>query len=219
MQVATNINGSGLGTFQQGVCASGADFICGPRGGIHSCRPCDFAQLEAFKDAQKKANQLVVSLGMSTKPAVITGERSCTGGYILAIDGRVGPCTVRTIAKIVRFLGPSAMPPISPLLGPQKFRETYEYIAKVIPELRTYFAQLIKVTNAPKDVPAPPQQPIKRIAAPGKVPAVTAPVTVLPDGTVVRPRVTRSGGLLVGGLVVLATIGSVGAGIYFKRKA
>lgn len=213
MFFASNLSG-GLGIFEEGPsCGDGSDFICGPKGGVFSCRPCDFSQLAAFKQLQKMANQLVVSLGMSNKPAVITGLNSCTGGDILALDGRVGPCTKRTVANIVTVFGIRKMPPASDLLAVGTFESTPNYIARVIPELLEYFSQLIVLTNAPKDVPAPAQQPISRVpGSPGKVP----PAPEASNGFIV-PRPPSRAGAFVGILGVLAAAGLVGTAVYYYR--
>lgn len=214
MLVATDFSGAELGTFEQGACADGSDFTCGPRGGVFSCRPCDFTQLEAFKQLQKIANQLVVGLGMEKSPAVITGLNSCEGGDILAIDGRVGPCTKRTIARIIRVFGPLTMAPTNPLLDLENFKPTSEYIASVIPELTTYFRQLVALSKAPKDVPAPAQQPIKGFPAPGKV-----PLSILPGNGVRELRPPVNGGkVALGIMAALAAIGLVGTGVYYYRS-
>lgn len=220
MQVATNMSGAGLGTFTEGPvdggCKSGADFICGPRGGILSCRPCDFSQLDAFKQLQKTANQLVVGLGLDKSPAIIVGADTCEGGDLLAIDGRVGPCTRRTISKIVRVAGPTLMKPTDPILGLAKFKPNSEYIAHVIPELLAYMDQLVAISKAPRNVPAPAQQPIKRVTAPGSVPVVVAP-----NGKTV-PASARTGkskyGWTLGIFGALAAVGLVGTGVYYYKS-
>jgi hypothetical protein len=216
MLVTTDIwGGPGLGTFEEGPvdggCAQGADFICGPRGGVFSCRPCDFSQLEQFKQLQRLANQLVVGLGMANTPAVITGLNSCEGGDILAIDGRVGPCTKRTLTRIVRVFGPLTMAPTNPLLDLAKFEPTAEYISTVIPELLTYLGQLVALSNAPKNVPAPPKQPIKSVDAPGKLP--------LPSSEpVAKPFPRRPSMVGVGIFAALAAVGLTAAGVYYYRS-
>jgi hypothetical protein len=216
MQMATDISGIGFGIFEEGPvdggCADGADFICGPRGGVFSCRPCDFPQLDSFKDLQKLANQLVVGLGMANSPAIIVGEHGCEGGDILALDGRIGPCTKSTISKIVRVTGPTLMPPTDPILSLSQFKPDYEYIAEVTPELIAYFEQLVALSNAPKDVPAPSQQPIKRVTAPGSVPKASAPLPS--DRFRAKPRV---GAMTVGIFGALAAIGLIGTGVYYYR--
>jgi hypothetical protein len=220
MIVATNISGAGfgLGTFEEGPvsggCDAGKDFICGPKGGVFSCRPCDFPQLDAFKELQRMANQLVVALGMANKPGIIVGQHGCAGGDLLAIDGRIGPCTKKTITQIVRVFGPLTMAPTDPLLSLSKFQSEYEYIAHVAPELQAYFGQLVKLSNAPKNVPAPSRQPIKSVTAPGSVPVSSTPEEIRR----VTRRVTRKTGRA--GLVALgalAAIGLVGTGVYYYR--
>lgn len=217
MQVATNISGVGLGTFEQGPveggCAVGKDFVCGPKGGIVSCRPCDFSQLESFKQLQRLANQLVVSLGMDQSPAIIVGPNECEGGDILAIDGRVGPCTRRTIAKIVRVTGPTLMKPTDPILGLAKFKPDSEYIAHVIPELVGYLNQLAVLSNAPKDVPAPRQQPIKRVTAPGSVPVATTPESRFRPAS--RGAARAGMGPTLGVFGAIAAIALISAGVYY----
>jgi len=195
-------------------CKPGWDYLCGPRGGIYSCRPCDYAQLEAFQSLQKMANQLGVGLKMNDAPAVITGLHTCTGGYKLALDGRVGPCTKRTVAEIVTKYGPNLMTAVSPALAPGKFEDSYEYIAGHIPELLVYFGTLVKQSNAPRDVPAPPQQPIASVGGPGSVPKagkLVAPPPVTPLGKKKKPW----GVLLFAGL---AAVGLTAAGVYYYRS-
>lgn len=215
MLVASNIMG-GLGTFTEGPvsggCKAGKDFICGPKGGIFSCRPCDYSQLDAFKALQKLANQLVVALGMAKSPAIINGQHGCEGGDILAIDGRIGPCTKSTITKIVRIHGPALMMPTDPLLGLGKFKPDYEYIAHVTPELIAYFSRLAAVSNAPKNVPAPSRQPIKRVTAPGTVPGVVAPLPSIP-----APPSRIAWGATIGIFGALAAIGLISSGVYYYQ--
>lgn len=219
--LVSSISGVGLGTFQEGECPD-ADFVCGPKThkgkSIYSCRPCDFAQLIEFRRLQTMANSLVVALGMVNKPGIITGLHSCSGGDIVAVDERIGPCTKRTITRIVSLFGPKTMKPINPLLSVSKFQSTYEYIAHVTPELITYFQQLIQITSAPKNVPAPVQQPVQFVDAPGPVPGPDPLPPPPPNGLVVRPRVSKSG-LLIGVLAALTAIGLVGTGIYYRRRA
>lgn len=217
MLIASDIGGQyGLGTFQEGPvsggCDAGKDYICGPRGGIFSCRPCDYSQLAAFKALQKKANQLVVALGMTKKPAIITGRYGCTGGDILAIDGRVGPCTRRTVAAIVEKFGPALMGSTDPRLSSTQFKSTYEYIAYVVPELNAYFSHLITLSNAPRNVPAPAQQPIKRTNAPGSVPQPE------PDRRTVVFKEPARAGLTLGIFGALAAVGLVGAGVMHYKS-
>ncbi len=139
---------------------------------------------------------------------------SCAGGDILAIDGRVGPCTKRTITRIVRIFGPLTMAPTNPLLDLANFEPTAEYIAKVIPELLTYMGQLVALTKAPKDVPAPPRQPIQKgVDAPGKVPPPTEleplPSPLIPE----KPSMVG-----VGIFAALAAIGLGAAAVYYYRS-
>lgn len=217
MLIASDIRGLGLGAFDQGSCADGADFVCksGTQRGVtvFSCRPCDFAQLAVFRALQQKANQLVVALGMTKKPALITGPRSCEGGDILAVDERVGPCTARTISRIVRVFGPLTMAPTDPLLDLENFQVTEEYIAHSAPELITYFDQLIALTNAPKNVPAPVQQPVKGVDAPGDIPKV-----VLPEALPSPAQPKNGTKIMLGLLAALAAVGLVGTGVYYYRS-
>lgn len=219
MLVASDFGGFGLGAFQQGACADGADFVCkaGTQRGVtvFSCRPCDFEQLAVFRALQQKANQLVVALGMTKEPGVITGRRTCEGGDILAIDERVGPCTARTISRIVRVFGPLTMAPTDPVLDLATFQPTEEYVAHVAPELIAYLDQLIALTKAPKTVPAPVQQPIKSVDAPGSVPLVTPP-PLPPLPSPLQP--VGGGKLMLGIMAGLTAIGLTAAGVYYYRS-
>jgi hypothetical protein len=222
MLVASDIRGVGLGTFEEGPVSGGSkagkDFICGPKGGIFSCRPCDFPQLASFKQLQKMANQLVVGLGLSKSPAIINGQHGCEGGDILAIDGRIGPCTKSTVTKIVRVMGPVLMKPTDPILSLSRFKPDYEYIAHVTPELIAYFSQLIALSKAPKNVPAPTRQPIKRVTAPGGgVPSPVAPLPTLPQASF-KPVTKSRAGLTVGIFGALAAIGLIGTGVYYYKS-
>jgi hypothetical protein len=220
MLMASDISGFGLGAFQQGQCADGADFVCGPKTSkgitVNSCRPCDFAQLAAFKELQNLANSLVVALGLSRSPAIITGPSTCSGGDILALDGRVGPCTARTITRIMG-VGPDKLTPIDPLLSAANFQPTQEYIAHALPEIVSYMRQLATLTSAPRDVPAPPQQPISTTAGgPGPGPGEEA-IAVVPPLPVLPKRKASGLAITVGVLGALAAVGLVGAGINYQR--
>lgn len=205
-----------LGAYQGGAgpdCKPGWGYLCGPRGGIYSCRPCDYPQLEAFQRLQKLANQLVVAFRMNDAPSVITGLHTVSGGYKLALDGRVGPATKRTVAAIMAKYGPKLMAPSAAALAAGKFEDSYEYVAEYIPELIAYFEDLVRISNAPENVPAPPRQPIASVTAPGAPPRaqkLVAPPPVTP--------IKRKGNWLVLGLAGLAAVGLVGAGVYYYRS-
>jgi hypothetical protein len=223
MLIASNISGfgfGGLGAFQQGQCADGADFVCGPKTSkgvtVNSCRPCDFAQLEAFRELQERANSLVVALGMEKSPAIITGPDSCGGGDILALDGRVGPCTTRTVARIIQIFGPRKLAASDPLLRPSNFQPTKEYVAHALPEIVSYLRQLVTLTNAPKNVPAPAQQPIKTVSGGPGAGSGEFPTTIVP-GLTPKPKTGASLKVTIGILGALAAVGLVGTGVYYYR--
>jgi hypothetical protein len=207
MLVASDISGFGAYTGGSAAdCKSGWGYLCGPRGGIQSCRPCDYSQLEAMKALQREANKLVVAYGLDSRPAVVTGSRSCTGGYTLAIDGRIGPCTQRTMAAIAQR---------AKIAFPYSVA-SIESIAKYTPELLEHTKRLAALAGAKKDVPAPPSQPIARTDAPGSVPgAKPAPgaiTTAMP-----KPKMARAG-VFVGVLGFLAATGLIAAGAYYGRQ-
>lgn len=224
--VASDISGGnfGLGAFEQGACADGADFVCGPKtsGGvtIDSCRPCDFAQLAIFKELQTLANSMVVALKLDNKPAIVTGRNDCAGGDILAIDGRIGPCTARTISRIIQGPGLAVLAPSDPLLARSNFAPTKEYVAHAAPEVAAYLRQLVAVTNAPRNVPAPAQQPVSKTAGgPGSSSSpIVLPTTTLPAFPSPAARKASGLGLTVGILGALAAVGLVGTGVYYYRS-
>jgi hypothetical protein len=150
---------SPLGVYDEGVCADGADFVCGPRGGVQSCRPCDFPQLEAFKALQNLANSLVVAFGLDASEAIAVAPNSCTGGYLLADDGRIGPCTRRTVRAVIARSRTGAPTVAVPSYFQGRLPGTNQFFARYAVEAADYLNQAVVAMNAPAVVPVD-EQPI-----------------------------------------------------------
>jgi hypothetical protein len=193
----------GLGDYREGVCAEGADFICGVRNGLYACRPCGYPQLAAFENFQTQVNRIIKSRGLPSR-------------LILAIDGRIGSKTTASFGKVVEALGVSGLPPdlqpaaIAAMNAPNA-EQTFKEIAKVGPGAADYLQARADAEGAPKNVPAPPAKP---------EPITTGPATPVITTTSVpsAPRRRSRAGYVVGGLAVLAAVGVVGAAAYQKRK-
>jgi len=203
-------SGYGLGAaaaFTEGPCADGHDFLCGERGGVMSCRPCDFPQLGTFQELQKQANRLVPALGDSK--------------FALVIDGRIGPLTARTVGRVgmvaMRHLSPPAGEGLDSVIAlasqSPESGVTLARIAAVAPDLAGYFRAAADALGVPKQVPAPPGLPPGTGTRP---PTTTEPPVTTPP-PLPAPKRSRAGVVLavVGGLTA---IGLVAGGIYQYRK-
>lgn len=136
-------------------CATGADFICGPKGGITSCRPCDFPQLNQFKRLQSQANRLVAAYNFDSR-------------YRLDVDARIGPLTTRTVAlvgqRVIQQLGHANVPsPVRQALNqassaPEALT-SYRALARVAPQIANVFelaANSVGAGDMPDPVAPPP---------------------------------------------------------------
>ena len=197
--------GSALGAdYREGVCAEGADFVCGPRpeeGGLYSCRPCNYPQLAVFKDLQAQINRIITS-------------RKLPSSLLLKTDGRIGSKTATSLGKVVESVGAAAFPPdlqaaaMSAMNAPYA-EQTYKEIAKVSPGMRDYLKAQANADGAPKNVPAPPSKPDT---------VTTGPAT--PEERILMPEAPKRGrlGYVVGGLAVVTAVGLVAAAAYQKRR-
>jgi len=184
------------GDYAEGVCADGADFLCGPRDGLFSCRPCTADRLVEFRAFQTQLNRLVVARGLPKS-------------LVLDVDGRVGVKTATTLGAVARSLGGSfplqAQVAVGLAMNSPSTEQTAREIAKVVPTLRKYAEQTANDLNAPKSVPEPTK------------PVATGPgTTTLPPMTFPKKKV--SSGVVVGVLAGITALGLVGAAAYAKRR-
>ncbi len=193
------LNGLGLGSYTEGVCAEGKDFVCGVRNGIHSCRPCALDQLDAFRGLQGELNRVVLLKGL---------------GGLLDIDGRMGP---RTAAAIARVAGSTAnalaqsgdvMKVVQACQSAPDSPATHRLIATYVPELRSYFAQVADLLGASKDYPEAPMPDADKAGGGGAIPV---PI-VEPDGGIVTTRQPASTAGVGGWGPLLALVGILGGG-------
>jgi len=178
-------------------CAAGGDFVCGPKGGITSCRPCDFPQLTQFKRLQTQANRLVAGYGFDSR-------------YRLDVDARIGPLTTRTVAlvgqKVIEQLGKANVPsPVRQALNqassaPESIT-SYRALARVAPQIANVF-ELAANSIGAGDMPDP-SPPV------GKDPGRNGDG----NGGVLPPtngRQRKMGRGMKGALAALGIIGAVG---------
>lgn len=124
-----------FGDYAEGVCAQGANFLCGPKDGLFSCRPCTADSLKVFKDLQGQLNRLVVAKNL---PRTL----------LLDIDGRFGPRTMTTARAVAVVTG--ATIPASTEEGARWLATRAESVSK---ELKTAADE----AGAPKTPPTPPK--------------------------------------------------------------
>lgn len=192
-----------LGAYDEGSCAEGKDFVCGPVNGVDSCRPCNTPQLSAFKQLQTNINRLLVAYGLPPS-------------YRLDVDGRIGPLTAAAFAQV----GPRAAKNNTPTAAIQAVinaavasttsEDTYRAMAIYVPELNGYLGPIADRLGAPQDVPPAPTTPSDGGNGPIPVPGSGEP----PITTgIIRPRPGLAPMLaMVGGVVGL------GLAVYGVKK-
>ena len=192
------INGLGFGSYVEGVCAEGKDFVCGVRNGVHSCRPCKFDQLDAFRGLQGEINRIIALKGLPG---------------LLDIDGRMGPRTARAIALVANATsnalpqGASVQKVIAACQSAPDSPDTHRLIATFVPELRTYFAQVADLLGANKDYPEAPMPDADK-AGGGAIPV---PI-IESDGGIVTERQPINQAGAGGWGPLLALVGIVAGG-------
>ncbi len=152
---------------QTNACADGGDFQCSVKGGIFSCRPCDFPQLEVFKGLQTQTNRLLSGFGIQL-PA---DRRDGAAQSVLWVDGRLGPKTATAVSLVAikaEEKGYRPIPPAVPLMRLPGFIEALKNaatapsgVAKYAPELLAYFksvADKIQATTPPSGIPTPEER-------------------------------------------------------------
>jgi hypothetical protein len=207
----------GLGAYEQGQCSSGADFVCSEKGGEYSCRPCDYAQLDVFRELQEQINRLIVTYNL---------------GNSLDVDGRIGDDTTAAAARIHGAIksGAVAAPPavaqaLAAVARAPRSQDAMHALAAVADETVPYFATVADAAGAPDRVPEGPpippvppgpseggpfpQVPPRDVDQPPVDPVITQPVAT--DG---RKRARR--GYVIGGVALLAAVGLIGAAAYYK---
>lgn len=198
--------GINFGAYTEGVCAEGKDFVCSEVGGVHSCRPCNFPQLEAFRALQGELNRVAKARGYKSS-------------YLLDIDGRMGPLTARTLgvigtnvesvvkpenAGVSQAIKAAAAAPDSP--------DTHRLIAMYVPELRLYFNAVANTSGAPTSFPEAPPVPGGGGVGPIPVPGTTVP-------TAPPPQVVKAGppGIL-GFLALVAATAGLATGVWGYQR-
>lgn len=194
------INGlAAFGAYTEGTCSEGKDFVCGTRGGIHSCRPCNFDQLEAFRSVQGELNRVIKLKGLAG---------------LLDIDGRMGPRTAVAIARVAAATSNLLAAPadvakvIAAVNAAPDAAQTHRVMATYVPEMRTYFAQVADLLGATKDYPEAPMPAADKGGGGGAIPV---PVVESDGGIVIAPPSpgVRTAG--VGGVApLLALVGILG---------
>lgn len=140
--------------FTEGACAAGADFLCGPRDGIFSCRPCDDPQLAAFKELQALINGALGSRGLAARIRQLPKARS-------AIDGRIGASTAAALGALASAIEAEFPPPpsIAGALGLAKSASSSEgtarEIAKAAPDIAAWLRAANIVLGAEPSSPGP----------------------------------------------------------------
>jgi hypothetical protein len=134
-----------LGVYQatSNGCAEGGDFRCGPKGGILSCRPCDFPQLGVFEDLQTQINRLLTALNIDLPPTMKDGNQQS----LLWVDGRIGPKTTTAVGLIGIALDSRIAPPIDVVTAlaaaaqAPTVVESMALVAQYAQEIGAYFRQ------------------------------------------------------------------------------
>lgn len=183
----------------------GYDFVCSTRGGIPSCRPCDFPQLAVFEDLQRQTNRLVAALDVSLPAAA----RARDGVNALWIDGRIGPKTTTAVGMAAAALGADAPDAIrGALLAAAKAPAdpaSHAKVAEWAPSILAYFKTAADAAGATTTPPEghPTDEELRRRAAEEATPEA-APA---PEGF---PWGYAALGLLVAGVA--------GGGIYLAVR-
>lgn len=169
-----------LGAYQAGVCADGADYLCNTKNGEYSCRPCNYPQLEMFKELQRQINRLVISTGR---------------GYQLTVDGRIGDDTTKVLGQVFTAIGGTMSPPIQTGFAlaltqtSPTGQGTMSAVASVADDIVPYLKRMADRAGAPLSPPTPtpprlpPMPPLPGTqpgttvvpSPPGKEPSVTLP--------------------------------------------
>lgn len=199
-----------LGAYAEGACAEGKDFVCGERNGVHSCRPCDFAQLEQFRGLQGELNRIMA----------VDDPKNNMGKW-LDIDGRMGPFTARALARVGAAvaskypLTADVQKVVQACASAPDSTATHRLIATYVPELRAFFKGVADSENARKDYPEAPMPPESK---PGGGAPVQVPI-VEPDGGIVTAPSTAAAKSNTGAvLAVVAAVAGVGAAAWgYKR--
>lgn len=194
----SNLDG-GLSSYTEGICKNGGDFVCGTRGDIHSCRPCQLAGLDNFRSLQGEINRIVQF-------------KSLAG--LLDIDGRMGPRTARALAAAAAatsnvITAPAAVSSvIAACAAHPDSADTHRQIAVYVPELRAYFAQIANQLGAGANYPEAPMPDADK--------AGNAPIPITePDGGIVyEPPGAQAGFGSWGPLLALAGV-LAGGGLAF----
>src|SRR5262245_36990921 len=187
------------GSYTEGVCANGADFICNVKDGLYSCRPCAFEQLGQFKELQHRANRLATKFEF--------GRDKLT-----EVDGRIATVTARLVGLVSGRLSAVLTPPlalataIAAAKSDPTAHDTFRQISAFVPEFVQWFGAGIAMVDAPESYPTPPALPR---AQPGGDGPVTVPTTT-PTLPVPAPKSRmKAAGMFVGVLGVLTAIGLV----------
>ena len=208
MLVATNLAGQviepahmfggAFGMITEGVCKTGAGFVCKDFGGTTSCVPCTLKELPIIRNFQEQLNRVVVAFNL--------GEQ-----YRLDVDARVGPMTTRSAGAAFQTLK-TAFPVASAAMSSALMNATLSPSnVRTMAALTTYSEELaawLKGAADSKGVAAKvPEAKPKSIFKPG-------PRTA-PD----MPPPTSTAALVAVGVVsLLAAVGLVGTAAYYQRK-
>jgi hypothetical protein len=178
-----------LGAYQAGVCADGADYLCNEKNGEYSCRPCNYPQLEMFKELQRQINRLVIATGR---------------GYQVSVDGRIGDDTTKVLGQVYTAISGTMSPPISTGFAlaltqtSPTGQGTMSAVASVADDIVPYLTRMADRAGAPLSPPTPtpprlPPMPPLPGAQPGQT-VVPAPSTREPSITLPSaPRTAAKG--------------------------
>lgn len=144
---------------QTNACADGGDFQCSVKGGIFSCRPCDFPQLEVFKGLQTQTNRLLSGFGIQL-PA---DRRDGAAQSVLWVDGRLGPKTATAVSLVaIKAKEKGYQAPLVLIPGlMEAMKNSPAGAAKFAPELLVYFknvADKIQAATPPSGIPTPEER-------------------------------------------------------------
>jgi hypothetical protein len=169
---------TGLGIYARAKeCADGIDYTCA--GGV--CSPCGPEQERVFMALQDAANRLVIAFGMDASPAV-SANGTCSGGYLLALTGRIDACTRRTVRDLIQGPAPEFLPQ-TPAAAEFAAQPYIKKTARLAVELLEY----LDLVGALVEAPAPPPE-IAPEPEPLPAPEVEIPPEPLPPAPPPAPE-------------------------------
>lgn len=175
----------GLSGYTEGVCVEGADFLCGVRNGVYSCRPCNVDQLSMFKDLQIHVNSILESRGLAAR--IERGPKARS-----AIDGRIGSSTTVALGELAEVVADEFPPQavvreaLEVVWAAPASQDAARAVARTAPEITAWLVQVasgLQASISPDTAP-----PRKRSRAPLFVGVVAGLAAIGLVGTAIYQR-------------------------------